>query len=1182
MSSKEVVYPFHSPPNRFVYAVILAVLVFLALAAEATLISPSATRTMVMDYTYPLINLPVTYALLLAAQRSLASSRRLGWAWLILALAQLCYAVGNLAQVFIQVSLHRPQVPPLVEGTTLLYALLFTAGIYLVPSQAHTLEERLETGLDITITTLVAMLGLWNGLVEPWIRMSGGTPGAFLSRPLGDIALFAALLMLLYKVPTSQKREPLWFLGSSAAAMIVADILSSSQALYSATTDVGALAVAYGLSFLLAGLGAVLQIEWVEPDKHATHPSAPPGAVAGPWLAFFPYLWVPLAVILLFVGISNHLLLADRQVIVVGGMATCLVVLRQILILEKNRRLKHGLSQTAALIQQHAAALSEKDQVLKAIFTASPLAIHVIDPQGKVKVWSPMAERLFGWKAEEVVGKEPPNVPPQLKSETAAMTKAGLEGEGVKDKNTQRLTRSGQALDMALSTAPLFGGQGKTTGLVAILADITSRKKDEEKIRQFTLRNQVQGEIATLMAESGTQYQVVLDWVTRRLASLMGELSLIFLLPEGGDQFQLVSQHPDRPAAAAEIGQKLAALYWQKILVQRSLPGGTSSPAEETLFAETNLHRLAIHTLHTPERVLGALCIGRELAKSPFSSDDTAFLQDIAHWTAIALTKAQLAAKAQAQSEEVGLLLSLTSQVNEALATDQMFPILLNGMHKLIPFDAGIIVLISGQLKQSRVALADGFLAANSGLDFPMNETISLSVMQKQKTFVTANYASEPGRMTYFDHVEQMGPTAIAPLKTDVGVIGEVIICRERIKGAQAFNSDDVRLLSAVSNGLGSAIRRDQLLEEARERLNKVQTLHQIDLAITGSVDMRLSLGAILDQIMLQLKVDAADVLVLNPSSHMLAYAAGVGFRSRAVEHTQLHLGQGFAGIAALERRTLTVNNLIGRKTDYLRAPLLLLENFIYYSAVPLISKDQVKGVLEIFHRSSLKPEADWKEFLEALASQAAIAIDNTSLFADLHRSNTEMIHAYDATIESWARALDLREKEAEGHTVWVTQMTLILARALGINEADLIAVRRGALLHDIGKMGVPDDILFKTSALTPEEWELMKRHPLNAYEMLAPIDYLKEALDIPYNHHERWDGSGYPRGLKGAQIPLAARIFSVIDVWDALTSNRAYRKAWDEGKALEYIQSQAGKQFDPYVVEAFLRIQPWKAVGQK
>jgi HD-GYP domain-containing protein (c-di-GMP phosphodiesterase class II) len=237
------------------------------------------------------------------------------------------------------------------------------------------------------------------------------------------------------------------------------------------------------------------------------------------------------------------------------------------------------------------------------------------------------------------------------------------------------------------------------------------------------------------------------------------------------------------------------------------------------------------------------------------------------------------------------------------------------------------------------------------------------------------------------------------------------------------------------------------------------------------------------------------------------------------------------------------------------------------------MAKGQIKGVLEIFHRSLLQPNQEWLDFLETLGGQTAIAVDNAELFENLQRSNLDLTFAYDKTIEGWSRAMDLRDHETEGHTLRVADLTVRLAREMNISKQQIVHLRRGALLHDMGKLAIPDAILHKPGKLTPEEWEIMRQHPRYAYEMLSSIDYLQPALDIPYCHHEKWDGTGYPRGLKGEQIPLAARIFAVVDVWDALRSDRPYRKAWSEEKTLAYIREQSGTHFDPQVVGAFMKV---------
>ncbi|MCE7904525.1 MAG: PAS domain S-box protein [Anaerolineae bacterium CFX3] len=361
--------------------------------------------------------------------------------------------------------------------------------------------------------------------------------------------------------------------------------------------------------------------------------------------------------------------------------------------------------------------------------------------------------------------------------------------------------------------------------------------------------------------------------------------------------------------------------------------------------------------------------------------------------------------------------------------------------------------------------------------------------------------------------------------------------------------------------------------ENIQKQLGRLKALHEVDTAITGSFDTRTSLTVLLRRATTELGADAASVLLLSPNLNLLEFAAGYGFRTRAIEQSSLRADEGHAGRAVMQRSLVRIADLEERRQLFPRASLLADEKFVCYFGVPLISKGTVKGVLEIFHRSPLNPDPDWLDFLQTLADQAAIAVENAQLFSNLQQSNFELQHAYDATIEGWSRALDLRDKETEGHTQRVTNMAIRLGRKFGLSNEELRYVRWGGLLHDIGKMGVPDAILLKKEALTPEEMTRMKRHPAFAYEMLSPIRYLKNALDIPYCHHEKWDGTGYPRGLKGEQIPIPARIFAVVDVYDALTSDRPYRDKWEREEAISYIREQAGSRFDPDIVEMFLRM---------
>jgi putative nucleotidyltransferase with HDIG domain len=240
----------------------------------------------------------------------------------------------------------------------------------------------------------------------------------------------------------------------------------------------------------------------------------------------------------------------------------------------------------------------------------------------------------------------------------------------------------------------------------------------------------------------------------------------------------------------------------------------------------------------------------------------------------------------------------------------------------------------------------------------------------------------------------------------------------------------------------------------------------------------------------------------------------------------------------------------------------------------PLVFDRKIKGMLNVVGTELTESDIPT---LQAFANQIAVALENARLVRKLQDANEALNRAYQLTLEGWVKALDLRDNETEGHTVRAANMTVHLARFMGVVEENIPHIRRGALLHDIGKMAIPDSILRKPGPLSPEEWKVMKQHPKTAQVWLSAIEYLKPAVDIPYCHHEHWDGKGYVQGLAGDDIPFWARIFTIIDVWDAMRSDRPYRKAIPVRKTLNYIRDESGKLFDPRVVEAFFDLRTQK-----
>jgi putative nucleotidyltransferase with HDIG domain len=367
--------------------------------------------------------------------------------------------------------------------------------------------------------------------------------------------------------------------------------------------------------------------------------------------------------------------------------------------------------------------------------------------------------------------------------------------------------------------------------------------------------------------------------------------------------------------------------------------------------------------------------------------------------------------------------------------------------------------------------------------------------------------------------------------------------------------------------------------DHLQSRQSQLGALMGIGHAINSSLGLERVLEEVMDTLIALMRAERGFLMLREPNGELMVSMA------RGIAHNNV------------DEEILKVSNTIMRKVAALGESILTtnaqqdprFENQVSVAAyqlrsilcAPLKIKNDLIGVIYVDNRAhaGIFRESDLA-LINAFADQAAVAIDNARLFENLKRTNfqleaanLELQIAYEATLNGWVRALDLRDKETEGHTQRVTILTQKLARRMGVDDDDMVHVTRGALLHDIGKMAIPDGILLKSGPLTDDERKLIQKHPVYAYEMLSPIEFLRPALDIPYCHHEKWDGTGYPRGLCGEDIPFAARIFPVIDVWDALTSDRPYRKGLPQNVVLEHIQADSGKHFDPRVVNAFMEM---------
>ena len=507
-------------------------------------------------------------------------------------------------------------------------------------------------------------------------------------------------------------------------------------------------------------------------------------------------------------------------------------------------------------------------------------------------------------------------------------------------------------------------------------------------------------------------------------------------------------------------------------------------------------------------------------------------------------------------------LMETAAELRKARTLEEMSPIINSQLRKLLDIDQVALVLNSPNGSSFELIYSWGLWDQVSGKNQPPAEILTdpelIEHLRKNSRMV--------GK--YFQKVLRSPHVYGYPLIVHDQLLGALWIGRK-----EPIMTVESKLIKGISDMAANAFQRARQHELTRRRLERLAALHSIDQAISGSFNLNLTLHIILDQVVSQLDVDAADVFLVNPDTMEVTYAEGRGFQQYQPEVGISKAREDLAWRVLKNHKLIAIPDLYKSTPSLRRGKMFAVEGFRSYYGIPLIAKGKTLGVMEVFHRKPLRVDNEWFEFLRALGTQAAIALDNAAMVEDLQRTNLKLDKAYNTTLEGLVRALDLRDKFTGEHTQRVVKRTLKLAKAVGIPDKQLIHVRRGALLHDLGKLGVPDSILNKSGPLNEEEWVLMKKHPVYAKEILESIEFLRPAIPIPYAHHEKWDGTGYPLGISGNLIQLEARVFAVIDVWDALKTPRPYRKAWSEEEVHRFIRDGAGSHFDPEIVKMWEKV---------
>ncbi len=735
--------------------------------------------------------------------------------------------------------------------------------------------------------------------------------------------------------------------------------------------------------------------------------------------------------------------------------------------------------------------------------------------------------------------------------------------------------KSGSVIPIEVSTHLSTDSQGKPVGFWAFVRDVSKRKQAETFLQNQLREVMILQDLTSASAEA-TNIDDLLQNTTRLLGkSLYPENFGIFIYDEKKKvlrrHYSYQTNIDDDKLIGFEIGTDKGIIG--RAFRERDsqcVPYVSRDPDYIQGYNASQSEIAVPIFLH--DKVYGVINSESPIS-GRFTDEDERLLNAMARQISNSIARIQFQSAQHQRTKEISALYEVAIATANITDTDILYKKIYDHMVDLFPLDTFCIVEYEPHEEATTVA----FIMENGkplkewqNTKFRREESGLIGhVIQNRRPFLACDLQKEKPPVN--------APSGDPPARSWLGV---PLISKSQVVGGlsvqsfkvNTFNQNHQRLLESLAALLAGVIASTRLIEHSKDQISRLEALHDIDLVINSSMNLQVSLNILLDQVIEKLQVDAAVILLFNPKNNMLEHTASHGFRSESIKRYAIQMGEGISGKAAMERHLVIALDLI-EGTEFPYIDLMQDEQFKSYYSVPLIAKGQVKGVLDIFNRSFLNPDDEWFNFLETLGGQAALAIDNTRLLEDLHQSNTALRLAYDKTLEGWSRALDLRDKETEGHTQRVVDMTLQIAKAIGLTEPELMHIRRGALLHDIGKMGIPDAILLKPGPLSDAEWRIMRKHPIYAHDLIHPIEHLRPAIAIPYSHHEHWDGSGYPQKLSGEQIPIAARIFAIVDVWDALTSDRPYRPAWTAKKAIEYIQDQSGKYFDPQIVDIFIRL---------
>jgi PAS domain S-box-containing protein/putative nucleotidyltransferase with HDIG domain len=806
-------------------------------------------------------------------------------------------------------------------------------------------------------------------------------------------------------------------------------------------------------------------------------------------------------------------------------------------------------------------ALRESEERLRTLFENSPLGLYRTTPDGKFLFANPAMVRLVGFNSFEELAKHNIETEGYDPEYPRARFKEIIERDGrVKGMETSWRRSDGKRIFVREYAEVIRGEDGQVLYYEGTVEDITERKLAELEAQKQTQNLNSISELAIELAESSSETDIF-QIITRKINDSVEALATTISVYQPAESCLLLKNYTIRPGWVAKIqkligkeliGLKVPVTPETKEQLLSGKIGKMTSLSELTFNAIPssvgqaiqrllNIGEMIAIVLQFKGELIGSIVV--YLAKdSPAAPVD--MLQAMAHVVAVALRRKRAEDELRANEERFRSLVQNSYDIITVL--DE---------HGLIRYESPSICRVLGYDEGSLVGKnAFDFIHAD---DLPAMIALLGRALNEGLTSASFEFRFRHANGAYV-YLEGAGNNLLThPQIQGIVITSRNISERKRAdKELQRVN----RALRATSDCNQALVRAESEQDLLESICRTIVEVGEYRLAWIGYVKSDPELLGI--DLIVQYgsgDSDLPDLSLAEIAQHELPadlYNTLHAFQPVVIRDLANDARLNGIGVHALQRG--------------LRSVIIF----------PLALDGQLLGVLLIYSEEADAFDAIEIGLLSEMVADMAFGIQTMRARADrkrtdelLERTNRELAQAYDATLEGWSRALELREQETANHGKRVVDLTLALAQKLGIPAEDWVSIRRGALLHDIGKMGIPDAILMKPGTLTAEEWVQMRRHPDYAYRLLVGIPYLAPSIDIPYYHHERWDGSGYPRGLKGKEIPLVARLFSVVDVWDALSHTRPYRPAWSEEDVRAYLKENAGVLFDPEIVAAFLEI---------